>query len=210
MLLRGESRRHAELPDAFMLQLPKAEGPTPCWALMLRIDQGKTNQFGKVQYGVAVQHAEPLRCALGQLACYFFYRWNVVGEPHPTFRRRQDWYPIRMLKGQDPRKPVSYDTQLKWTNDAFSAIGVCSSNKTNLGRGQGAQHAELAGVGEDQIWRAGRWSHDALAGCYLPKIPRAMVQPPPSLVGAVAGLVPRQSAPAGRCRGGELRPGQGR
>jgi Centromere DNA-binding protein complex CBF3 subunit, domain 2/Transcriptional activator of glycolytic enzymes len=206
MLLRGESRRNAELADMFTLQLPKTEGATPCWALMLRVDRGKTNHFGKVQYGVAVRHAEPLRCVLGQLACYLFYRWNVAGESPPTFRRRQDWYRFCVLKGGDARHPMSYDTQLKGTTQAFDAIGVCSSKKTHAGRAQGAKHAELARVSEDQIRRAGRWNHDALSGCYLSHIPRdfvrstagfasggqgdyfvprAMVQPPLSLVEAL-------------------------
>jgi len=55
MLLRGESRRNAELPDLFAIEM-KNEGATPCWAMLLIMDNGKTNQFGKIQYGVAVRH----------------------------------------------------------------------------------------------------------------------------------------------------------
>ena len=38
---------------------------------------------------------------------------------------------------------------------------------THAGRLQGAKHAELNGVNDGQIRRAGRWSSDALTSCYL-------------------------------------------
>ena len=46
MLLRGESRRTAELPDLFTIEM-KNEGATPCWAMLLIMDNGKMNQIGR-------------------------------------------------------------------------------------------------------------------------------------------------------------------
>ena len=150
---------------------------------LLIMDNGKTNQFGKIQYGVAIRHRNPLLCTLSHLAFYFFYRWNIAREPHPTFKRRQDWYKIHVLKEGDRTSPLSYETQLSWTNDVFNAAKVTSLRKTNLGRRQGARHAELDGVSESQIQRAGRWNHDALSGCYLSHIPRKFVR-------SIAGFQP--------------------
>ena len=78
---------------------------------------------------------------------------------------------------------MSYETQLSWTNDVFNAAEVTSLRKTNSGRRQGARHPELDGVIESQIQRAGRWNHDALSGCYLSHIPRKFVR-------SIAGFQP--------------------
>lgn len=62
-----------------------------------------------------------------------------------------------------------------------------SLKKTRAGRSQGAKHAELHGVNEGQICRAGRWNNDALTGSYLTHLPRkfmrSMAGLPPSLQG---------------------------
>src|SRR5262249_1999012 len=40
----------------------------------------------------------------------------------------------------------------------------------------GARHAELNGVDEGQIRRAGRWDSDALTNCYLTHLPRKFMR----------------------------------
>ena len=45
MLLQGESQHKAELPDLFSISLPN-EGPTPCHAMILIMDNRKINQLG--------------------------------------------------------------------------------------------------------------------------------------------------------------------
>lgn len=72
--------------------------------------------------------------------------------------------------------PFSYDTQLEWTNRAFTGAGLTSDKKTHAGRAQGAKHAELAGTPDAQIRRAGLWNYDALTNCYLTHIPRKFVR----------------------------------
>jgi hypothetical protein len=51
---------------------------------------------------------------------------------------------------------MAYDTQLDWINKIFAGANVASLKKTHAGRSQGAKHAELKGVNEGQIRRAGR------------------------------------------------------
>ena len=84
MLLRSESRLAAELPDLFTIQLP-GEGPTPCPAMVMIMDNGKTNQMGRLEYGAVMRHRNPLLCTMAQTAFYLFYRWNIAGEPPPCF-----------------------------------------------------------------------------------------------------------------------------
>ena len=49
MVLRGESRRIAQLPDLVILSLLN-EGPTPCEVLTLIMRNGKANKHHKVEY----------------------------------------------------------------------------------------------------------------------------------------------------------------
>lgn len=115
-------------------------------------------------------------CTVAHLAVYLVYRWDLAGEPIPSFQRRRQWYDTYLLLGGDAHKPLSYDTQLKWTNEAFGRAGLDSIKKTHAGRAQGAKQAELDGVEEAQIRRAGRWNSDALSNCYLSHLPRSFVR----------------------------------
>src|SRR5437764_2338198 len=110
MLLRGENRRMAELADLSLLKLGDSEGPTPCHALVLQIQNGKTNKHGKKQFMGAVRHKDPMKCTMGALAQYLFWRWHVSGEEAPVFRHRKDWYNIKILKGEDKAKELAYVT----------------------------------------------------------------------------------------------------
>jgi len=49
LVLRGETRRDAELADLAVRELPMQEGATPCWLMMLLISNSKTNKWGKRQ-----------------------------------------------------------------------------------------------------------------------------------------------------------------
>jgi len=80
MLLRSKSRLGAELPDFFTIQLPD-EGPTPCPAMVMIMDNGKTNQLGRLEYEAVIRHRNPLLCTMAHMAFCLFYRWNVAGEP---------------------------------------------------------------------------------------------------------------------------------
>jgi hypothetical protein len=118
ILLRSESRLGTELPDFFTMQLPNG-GPTPCFPMIVIMDNGKMNTLGKIGYGAVMGHRNPLLCTVGRTvgrtvghtAFYLFYRWNIAGEPPPYFRRRQLWYDL-YLTGEDSTKRISYKTQL--------------------------------------------------------------------------------------------------
>jgi hypothetical protein len=109
LLLRSESRLAAELPDFFSIMLPN-EGPTACPLMVMIMDNGKTNQIGRLEYGAVIRHKNPLLCTMAHTAFYLFYRWNITGEPTPCFRQRQLWYNLHLLKGADAARKMSYDT----------------------------------------------------------------------------------------------------
>ncbi|KAG6996259.1 hypothetical protein FocnCong_v013425 [Fusarium oxysporum f. sp. conglutinans] len=114
-LLRGENRRKIELADLSLLDYPSLEGLTPCGCLITLLRDGKLNKTAKKEFIGALRHKDPLFCTQGALAQLFFWRWYVAGEPSPSFRRRQDWYRIKVLVGRDREQELSYQTQLQET-----------------------------------------------------------------------------------------------
>src|SRR5207248_1372196 len=105
-----------------------------------------------------------------------FHRWNIAGEPPPSFHRRELWYNLHLIKGEHAAKKMAYDTQLDWINKMLAGANAMSLKKTHAGRSQGAKHAELKNVSEGQIRRAGRWNSDALTNGYLTHLPRKFMR----------------------------------
>jgi hypothetical protein len=122
LLLRSESRLAAEFPDFFTVQLP-GEGPTPCFPMIMIVGNGKMNQQGRLEYAAVIRHRNPLLCAMAHTAFYLFYWWNIAGESPPTFRRREQWYRLHLIKGENAEKQMSYDTQLHWINKMLGLNG---------------------------------------------------------------------------------------
>jgi len=55
--------------------------------------------------------------------------------------------------------------------DLFKKLGIHSTHFTHASRAAAAGHLEGSGVQQDQIRRAGRWSHDKMNDCYLTGLP---------------------------------------
>ncbi|KAF7125749.1 hypothetical protein CNMCM5793_002042 [Aspergillus hiratsukae] len=178
MLLRLSNRLPMELPDLFSMSLPN-EGPKGRgWCLVTVMDQGKTNQHGRLEYGAALRHRDYRSCLIGALATYFFWRWHCSGESFPCFQTSQDWYNIKVLKRDNNHltESLSDSTAASWTRRLCSEAGIKSSKVTHAGQVSGARLAELNGVSEDQIRRGGRWNADQMTGCYLTTLPRAFMR----------------------------------
>lgn len=175
-LLRGENRRKMELADLSLLEYPAAEGPTSCNCLVSLLQDGKMNQTARKEFMGSLRHKDPLLCTQGALAQLFFWRWHIAGEEPPSFRRRRDWYKIKVLVGQDREQELSYPTQLQETWKALAAAGVASVLKTHLPRSSGSQHAENKGAAYAQISQAGRWAQSILVKAYLTHLPREFMR----------------------------------
>ena len=78
MLLQGHSTQAYQLPNLFTLEFQN-EGVTPRWPVIMVMDQGKTNQFGKREYAACIRNREVVACPVGALAFYLFYRWHRGG-----------------------------------------------------------------------------------------------------------------------------------
>ena len=99
LLIRGESRRAAELADLQLLMLEN-EGPTPAPCLLYIMTNGKTNANGRIEYGGLLRHRNVRLCCMSMLAAYFVWRWHQSPEKMPSFESNSQWYPIRLLIGE--------------------------------------------------------------------------------------------------------------
>lgn len=179
---RGESRRGVQLADLILIDLenegPKPNESAPCMIMTMR--QGKQNQHGKTEYMGCIRNADPVLCPLSALAFYFFNRWGKDGAQaqFPSFRQPEDYYDLFVFPGsvKVPKRPLSYPTQFEWNKKMFQGVGINAKEKTHSARKQSARHAELSGVEEAQIRRAGRWNTDAMTGAYLSYLPRGFMR----------------------------------
>ena len=201
IMARGESMRQAQLADLFALPLP-GEGAQEATAVVLIMDNGKTNAFGRIDYGGCMRAKNVVECPHGALAIHLFERFHVAKEPFPVLKTREDWYPIHLLNHTDRTKPLQYWTQYTVMRNIQGDLGIHTTKKTHLNRGGAARFAEDSGASEAEIRRAGRWNVQQMQGCYLtglPRkamralagfptkpggyhLPRATISPPPSLL----------------------------
>lgn len=165
-----------ELADLSLLDYPSTEGPTPCGCLVSLLQDGKMNKTAKKVFMGSLRHKNPLLCTQGALAQLFFWRWHVAGEPPPSFRRRQDWYRIKVLVGQHREEELSHSTQLQETWRIFGAVGLSTAKKTHLPRRFGAPDAETYGTSLAQISQAGCWNQRVLCQAYLTHLPHQFMR----------------------------------
>jgi len=172
MLTRGGDRRTLEISDLFTFEFA-GEGPTRCMPLIITTRAGKQNQHGRLKTAGALRSRDPLICVLGAVAFYLLLRWDLTDEPFPSLKSRAQWYDIRLLKSTEagPSSEFAYNSQRDWVVKAFAYAGIQSNKKTYIGRSSGAKMAELKGVSEAQIRRAGRWNQEQMVGCYLNSLP---------------------------------------
>lgn len=144
--------------------------------LILTTRVGKKNQHGRLETGGALRNRKPLICMLCGLAFYLLYRWDLGEEPFPGFSGPSAWYDTRLIKGSKPAESIPYNSQRDLVAKAYQYAGIVSAKKTHLGRSAGAKLAELKGVSQDQIRRAGRWNQEQMVGCYLDCLPREFMR----------------------------------
>lgn len=84
-LLRGENTRDPELTDTTS-QLLDGEGSSESVALVLLIQQGKTNQYEKLQHVRYMKNRDVKVCPVGAETMYIFTRFHIDKECFPDFQ----------------------------------------------------------------------------------------------------------------------------
>lgn len=154
--------------------------------LIATLQHGKTNQFGRQEIGCAMRNKDVKVCAIGALAMYLFYRFDVEKEPIPDLSTKENWYRTKVLRAtkKDCLKQMTYKAHYEAVNMAFKALGLKYKAKTHVGRGSGVRTAELLGTEELDLRRMGRWNSQSMEGSYLSRLPRGGMR-------ALAGFDPR-------------------
>lgn len=113
-------------------EMPKGRG----WSLVTVIDQGKTNQHGRLEYEAALRHRDYQSYLIDALATYFFRRWYYSGESFPYFWTSRHWYHIEILKRDNGHlsEPLSNSTAASWTRRLCSEVVIKSSKVTHAGQ----------------------------------------------------------------------------
>jgi len=85
-------------------------GFSKCYALVLLLGEGKTNQFGLLRNVGTIRHKDVRQCAVGAFAFYLSeslylnpsdglkFRFHVNMEDFPSFERSSNWYDYKMLR----------------------------------------------------------------------------------------------------------------
>ncbi|KAE8182840.1 hypothetical protein CF328_g8380 [Tilletia controversa] len=196
--------RQAQLADLFVLPLPN-EGAQDASAVVLIMDNGKTNAYGRIDYGGCMRAKNASECPHNALAFSLFQRFHIDNEPFPTFQRRENWYHFHLLVHEERTVAMQYNNHYHIMKRILGSLDIHTSKKTHLNRGGAARHAEDSGASEGDIRRAGRWNVQQMQGCYLtglPRkamralagfptkpgayhLPRATINPPPALLNKI-------------------------
>ncbi|OWZ13082.1 hypothetical protein PHMEG_00013660 [Phytophthora megakarya] len=132
---QGGSAGNMEIPDLFSVIL-EHEGYTECRALVMIMEQGKTYQYGRREFGSCIRHQNLEMCPVGALDYYLFYRWSVQNEDVPNFLVPEEWYEAKVLKaGKNRTTPLTYRVHYDANVNAFTALGIHSKSKTHAARG---------------------------------------------------------------------------
>ncbi|KAE8213455.1 hypothetical protein CF319_g9169 [Tilletia indica] len=180
-LLRGENARNLELADLHHLSMsgegPSGVGSSQCFAVVLLLANGKTNQAGRVEYGSFLRNKDAFVCPVGALALYLFSRFHHSAEPFPDLADSSRWYDLKVIKApKSSTQPISEETHTKALDAAFKACRVVTTAKTHAARKSGAQLAEAGGASEAAVRRAGRWNQATMETCYLTRLPRPVLR----------------------------------
>ncbi|KAK4248923.1 hypothetical protein C7999DRAFT_39914 [Corynascus novoguineensis] len=148
----------------------------PTYALVIVMNQGKTNQHGRMEYGAALRHCDVRCCLVSAMAFYFFWHWQLEGqEPFHNFQHSEDWYDIKVLRrsAKESTKELSAQTANAWISRLYAASGIRTSKVSHAPRVATAQNADMDGVSEGQVNTAcGQWnSGDQMTSCYLTSLP---------------------------------------
>lgn len=103
-----------------------------------------------------------------------------VGRSPPTvagLRKAEDLVQLQVIPGRGKDGHVSYETLRVNTRKMLDAGGLSTSQKaTHLARAEGARFADMAGVDESHVRRAGHWQADALTRSCLTNLPRPFLR----------------------------------
>lgn len=96
-VLRGQDSRLAELMDLFCHDFNVGyESDSTVRFVIMRMNQGKSNQEGKVEYAACMRAKDVNVCGVGALALHFFHRFDIDGEDFPQVTKPEEWFETKV------------------------------------------------------------------------------------------------------------------
>ena len=163
-VLRSESLFLGELSDLVDFRAQRKQHSDPMEVTVMQMHTGKTIDSDKRQYGRALRHIDPCRCAVGALGLYLLYRFDYSGEmedgKRPDFTDNSSWFDIKILTdGSDAnnRKEMrkrSYTDKIK---ECFHALLIFACAFGHWGRISAPPKMELEELPQDMIRAMGTY-----------------------------------------------------
>ena len=177
-LYRGDDARRLSWSDLFLTTLPiTSVGPDPCTALCMLSKGGKTNQYGRTEYGILFRGKQPQHCAQSAIALWFWAIFHLLNEPPPDLTT-DEWIKYKVwpagigasAQAEDKSKEMQTTSQSRVIGEVFKEVGVKTEKVLHAFRPSGAMAAVQDGNTLDEVALAGRWKwgkNDVLAFCYV-------------------------------------------
>jgi hypothetical protein len=166
-LVRHDSAEMVCLSDLFVWSVRNVT-PSELTGLGCFSDKDKTNTTGQQEWSGVLRHKNPLDCAIGSIALYLFYRWQVEGLACPDFSSRRAWYfdllsPGRGAGATDKTSKKTFANAMKL---GLAFLGVPATHFLHFMRVFGVYLAAEFHVHRDSVLLMGRWLRDKLAFHY--------------------------------------------
>lgn len=124
-----------------------------------------------------MRHKDVHLCAIGSLALYLWYRFDVCGEMienPPDFTDNKSWYHIKLLIAYgttDVTKELELQSYNIAIDKALKELNIPCSHRAHFGRKAGPQILEQNEVPKDVIEALGNWSQTVQEKCYSSWLP---------------------------------------
>ena len=123
-LFRGDNTRVIELADMSLEHLPN-EGISPCDAVIIQVNHGKTNQYGKSVFVGMIRNRNVHTCPIGAIVFWFFHRFHINMEPFPDMTTSEKWFLIKFVPGRKGREScMCYSTHANMYKRIFKKFGI--------------------------------------------------------------------------------------
>ena len=127
--MRWDNGRMIELPDIFHHDLEnEGIGGQECFAVVVILRQGKTNQFGRTEYNGMIRNKDVRVCPMGGMGLWFFWRFHVQKERFQSFGHPEDWFYVKLICGssEEPTSDYHYLSHYRCVCAAFEAYSRCN------------------------------------------------------------------------------------
>lgn len=200
-ILRCESIFKGELSDCLMLRVEAT--PHHMMILIQQLATGKTNQFGRKNFGRVMRHKQVELCGVGAFAMYLALRFHITKEfehedrdavdeeddnsvvnglfKYSNWFDNQKWYDVKILiDAFNPKRDwtamIRNNTYAQAMKSVLNELTLPSTHYVHLGRKIGPKRLELLETEAAQIDSLGGWANGMRDQRYSGKLPMEAIK----------------------------------